>query len=414
MESNEKHAICQRHTWKQVIGFLLCIFFLLLVSGCGNSDKSAERESSAKEAKQVQETKTVTDKKPSEAKSPKKEVPKFVMPYFDWEAYDLGKTPQELDHYRGTWLDITGAGNVDAYDIKINDGSNGVRYYYLWKDGDASSEIYGFKNGIVAAVMEYVASDPLSVGEALLRYGFTTLKNYPKASIIKTNEEDFYVARWRIKNGYLAIMYMLPWGEQNYLYGKAWKILMAMDRNISYYFDDPKESKHDNVNAENTSTTGKMSTLDEAKIELKQYGDFGELTQTTFSRGGDGWVGTLADGNTIFLDRAERRVALVKPNIVQRITNMAAKGSGYDVVRAKFYIYNDTKGGDEANGQWQGDVHILPVQAEYQIENGRVMPGMIKSGNGAEPSVYENYLYEQKNVNMINMFLKTAPYLKEN
>ncbi len=189
---------------------------------------------------------------------------------------------------------------------------------------------------------------------------------------------------------------------------------MTMDRNISYYFDDPKESKNDNVSAEQ-STTERISALDEARIELKQYGNFGELTQTTFSRGCNGWVGKLADGNTVYLDRAGRRVALLEPiDIVQRITNMAAKGNGYDVVRAKFYIYNDTRGGDEANGQWQNDVHILPVQVEYQIENGRVVPGMIKSGNGANPSRYENFLYEQKNVNMINLFMKTAPYLKEN
>ena len=78
-------------------------------------------------------------------------------------------------------------------------------------------------------------------------------------------------------------------------------------------------------------------------------------------------------------------------------------------------IYNDTVGMDKIMGEWYGTEHFIPVYAlyAYDKEKGEIIPGMLSSGLGSHPSHYQGFLQEQKNVDLVNMFLKALPVLYE-
>ena len=89
------------------------------------------------------------------------------------------------------------------------------------------------------------------------------------------------------------------------------------------------------------------------------------------------------------------RIAIISSNdVVESVSREVSKGNGYGIVRASFQIYNDRHDNDEVNGSWQGNVHVLPVQMEYQIQNGRVVPGMLKSGSSC--NIISQYIISRR------------------
>lgn len=82
---------------------------------------------------------------------------------------------------------------------------------------------------------------------------------------------------------------------------------------------------------------------------------------------------------------------------------------------ACFVIPNDTRDGDADNGVWDGDEHSIPIYGFYKLDsNGTIVPGMLYSGKGLSPGLFKGVLYEQKNVDMMNLFLTEAMPLLEN
>jgi len=79
-------------------------------------------------------------------------------------------------------------------------------------------------------------------------------------------------------------------------------------------------------------------------------------------------------------------------------------------------IYNDSKGADKDSGVWYAArTHRIPVYALYTFNaDGSVVPGMLYTGRGEKPSHYHDYLNEQKNVDLANLFLTEMQALRKN
>lgn len=78
-------------------------------------------------------------------------------------------------------------------------------------------------------------------------------------------------------------------------------------------------------------------------------------------------------------------------------------------------IDGDTHDQDEAAGYWSGSSHTIPVYALYTLDDsGNVIPGVLHTAAGQNPSHYQGYLYEQKNVVMANLVLTEMAALQEN
>lgn len=161
----------------------------------------------------------------------------------------------------------------------------------------------------------------------------------------------------------------------------------------------------------NSTSTNTSSNLETAKKQLEYRGIMGNVTATSYGHSSKGFLAQFDDGNVVLLDKMTNRVIRISPlDAIKRIADY--KGNGNASVRLELLIMNDTRDSDEASGVWKGNNHLLPVTVEYKYENGAHIPGMIKSGAGASPAAYDNYLYETKNVDMVNMIIEEAAALK--
>ena len=81
----------------------------------------------------------------------------------------------------------------------------------------------------------------------------------------------------------------------------------------------------------------------------------------------------------------------------------------------KMHIENDDKNGeDKILGVWNGKVHEVPIYALFEVDaNNNIVPGMLYSAQGKNPSHYHGVLKEQKNVNLANIVLTHADSLNE-
>lgn len=57
---------------------------------------------------------------------------------------------------------------------------------------------------------------------------------------------------------------------------------------------------------------------------------------------------------------------------------------------------------------------MIPIYALYDVDsNNNIVPGMLNSAQGSNPSHYHDVLKEQKNVNLANIVLTHAESLNE-
>lgn len=76
---------------------------------------------------------------------------------------------------------------------------------------------------------------------------------------------------------------------------------------------------------------------------------------------------------------------------------------------------NDNKNKDQKLGRWENDVHNIPVQVLYTVQNDIVVPGQIMSANmNTKPSKYDIPLMEPQNVFLVNAVLTNMKSLKKN
>lgn len=81
----------------------------------------------------------------------------------------------------------------------------------------------------------------------------------------------------------------------------------------------------------------------------------------------------------------------------------------------KLAIGQDERDKDANLGVWDDkQTHIIPIYVLYDFNpDGTMNDKGIYSGGGENPSHYHSYLYEQKNVDMVNIFLKQLAYFDQ-
>ncbi len=120
----------------------------------------------------------------------------------------------------------------------------------------------------------------------------------------------------------------------------------------------------------------------------------------------------------ILVDEANHQMAGVEysPEIYNLINVKPKSKSLKSSVIFNLSIYNDTKDADKDSGAWYGGrTHMLPIHAQYVFDgSGLVVPGMLHTARGEKPSHYQDYLKEQKNVDLANLFLTEMQALHKN
>lgn len=167
-------------------------------------------------------------------------------------------------------------------------------------------------------------------------------------------------------------------------------------------------------NAETTSVS--LPTPEENILDKTQKIIAGSLNQgekvvaSTLGHNENGFLALINDGrgyyNFIIYDKKNDRIARVYFSM--KTYNFYTKKSG-NLFQPLIYlleINNDTHDNDAQLGVWNGSKHTFPIYALFEMDQfGNVIPGMLYSGGGLNPSHYHEVLKEQKNVDMANILL---------
>lgn len=133
-----------------------------------------------------------------------------------------------------------------------------------------------------------------------------------------------------------------------------------------------------------------------------------EVIATTLGHNKNGSLSLMKNGDSykfIIIDNRSNKIAEVQDEVNNR---------GKDCVIFKFLIYNDEKDKDNNHGVWYDKNHLMPVYAFFDVDvNNNIIPGMLYTSSGANPSRYHDYLLEQKNVDIANLFLTEMPILNK-
>lgn len=155
-----------------------------------------------------------------------------------------------------------------------------------------------------------------------------------------------------------------------------------------------------------------------AKKELERYGFTCNIVATSFGHNQNGFlaVDKRNDGfHIMIVDSKNKRVAEATPRMtLEKFYSMKDK-KNTDPIIIEFLIFSDTRGNDAEYGEWRGNNHFFPIYALYKFDsNGNIIPGMLTSGKGANPSHFQGVLYEKRNVELTNLFLEEAITLYKN
>lgn len=167
-----------------------------------------------------------------------------------------------------------------------------------------------------------------------------------------------------------------------------------------------------NVPAKSKVTADDKATKAQAELNRRGFGGV-KISASTYGQSSDGFlaIDESSGGRILEVDYKNNRVAdaSVRGGLegVESEANTELKSS----MVVDFLIFSDKHDYDAESGLWEGDNHILPIHGEYTVQNGAIVPGMLKTGPGRNPATYSEYLNEPKNVDLMNMFMEQAMLL---
>lgn len=148
-----------------------------------------------------------------------------------------------------------------------------------------------------------------------------------------------------------------------------------------------------------------------AKTEMVKHGFTGDLIATSYGHSPDGFL--VVEGNKgmriLIFDTKNNRVATVNHQMkLLDFVNQRNNRTASSMI-VKFDILNDTRDKDAKAGAWKGSTHTIPINGQYGWDaSGNVIPKMLYTCVGEYPQQYDSVLYEQKNVDLMNLFLREA------
>ena len=157
-----------------------------------------------------------------------------------------------------------------------------------------------------------------------------------------------------------------------------------------------------------------------AEKELWQKGVQGTVLASSMGHNSGGYLSLMKNNNNqyqiVTYDIKNGRIGITPydRNLLY-FTEKKSQGNTGEIVIFNMTILNDTTDKDSGSGVWENGNHNLPIYAGYKFDSaGNIVPGMLTTGKGAKPSHYHEYFNEQRNVDIINLFLTEMTALQKN
>lgn len=183
--------------------------------------------------------------------------------------------------------------------------------------------------------------------------------------------------------------------------------------------DDNKSSGASGADKGKDEQTGnsadKNSTLEKAAAELMEYGIGGNFNfvSTTYGHSNEGFIAVTDSGLVAVVDRKNHRAGIVRPRMNLKKFQEQAKEKYPQPMIIDCTFDNEVRGDDGTAGYWKGSTHFMSIYAQYKFDKaGNIVPGMLTTGRGENPSHFQEVLYETRNVDFANLFLTEAFFLK--
>lgn len=129
----------------------------------------------------------------------------------------------------------------------------------------------------------------------------------------------------------------------------------------------------------------------------------------------DGFFGLAAGKGVIFViyDKKDDIVATV--SFDKKLLDPRANSNSTDKpLQFTMNVLNDNPNSkDRQAGYWSDSEHSIPIQVYTKVQNNKLIPLGIYTYQGQKVSKFDDYLYEQQNVNLVNTLLNHADSLND-
>jgi predicted nucleic acid-binding Zn ribbon protein len=204
-------------------------------------------------------------------------------------------------------------------------------------------------------------------------------------------------------------------GSKNYIIGiGAVVILVALGFGLGLF--KGSENKQATTPSPAPVVTQKqnksLSRTEQAEAILKDMGITGNIVGTTYGANPDGFYALIGKDSFLVDLKNKQAVHIENPEVFKKLID-ARNAGGEQIIYPNILIIKDKLDQDKELGAWQSGNHFIPLYIPVTFDaNGNAKAGRISSGSGVTPSHYHSELKEQKNRDLVNLFLKeTFPYL---
>ena len=189
--------------------------------------------------------------------------------------------------------------------------------------------------------------------------------------------------------------------------------------NVQETVTQSNTSESEASKSQSTTVTPSNPEAVKAEQELNQKGVQGTVLASSKGHSNSGYVSLVNNKGQyqiVTYDTKNGRVGTTPyaRNILY-FTDKKPTGGGSETIIFNMTVLNDIHDNDDNAGVWEGANHNIPVYAAYKFDgSGNLVPGMLTTGKGAKPSHYQEYFYETRNVDTINLFLTEMMALQKN
>ncbi|MCR5175761.1 MAG: zinc ribbon domain-containing protein [Anaerovibrio sp.] len=171
--------------------------------------------------------------------------------------------------------------------------------------------------------------------------------------------------------------------------------------------------------AQPAQPTPSNPAISRAEQELRQKGVQGTVLASSVGHSGNGYLSLVNNNGQYHIVTYDTKNGRVGVTPYDRktlyFTDNKPSGGSNAIVIFNINVLNDVSDKDNGAGVWESGNHNIPVYAFYKFDgSGNVVPGMLNTGKGVNPSHYHGYFYEPRNVDTINLFLTEMQALQKN
>lgn len=161
----------------------------------------------------------------------------------------------------------------------------------------------------------------------------------------------------------------------------------------------------------------KLDATEKAMVTLGGYLNGAHPLATSYGHSDKGFM-ALYKGTIFIVDLQNNRIAFIDNPQVLYNYRALVKDHKKDRVIVWFIAPFDDHDQDKDAGYWRKneshELHVFPIYMLWKFDGDKVVDDGLYTATGEKPSHYQDFLHEQKNVDLAHLFMsETIPFLQD-